>query len=91
MKTLKIDDLETSKALDEASMKRISGGFGFANGSLMAPVTATGPGFGFASPQTVVSVPVYVPVNVAIDLDTDLGIDTKLANVIGSATSLVAQ
>jgi hypothetical protein len=86
---LKIDDLETSKDLDNASMKTINGGLGFGNGNLIAPITA-GAG-GIFSPQTIVSVPIYAPVNVAVDLDTDLGIDTKVANVIASASSGIAQ
>jgi hypothetical protein len=89
MKSLKIDDLETSKDLDEACMKSINGGFGFGNGDLIAPVA--GAGGGIFSPQTIVSVPVYAPVNIALDLDTDLGIDTRVANVIASAASGIAQ
>lgn len=89
MKTLKIDDLETTKDLDGASMQAVSGGFGFGNGDLIAPVA--GASGGIFSPQTIVSVPVYAPVNVAIDLDTNLGIDTKVANVIASAASGIAQ
>jgi hypothetical protein len=89
MKSLKINDLETTKDLDDASMKTINGGLGFGNGNLIAPVT--GSGGGIFSPQTIVSVPIFVPVNVDVDLDTDLGIDTKVANVIASAAAGIAQ
>jgi hypothetical protein len=90
MKTLKIDDLETSKELDETTMKNINGGMNLiGQGGQFTPVTAIGGGF--FSPQIVTNVPVNVPIAIQLDLDNNLGIDTNVANVIASAASGIAQ
>lgn len=90
MKTLKINDLELSKDLDDASMKTVSGGMNFAGqGGQLAPVDVAGGGF--FSPQVVTSVPVNVPVAIQLDLDTALDLDNSVANVIASAYSDISQ
>jgi hypothetical protein len=90
MKTLKINDLEISKDLDDASMKTVSGGMNFGlQGGQLAPVDVAGGGF--FSPQVVTSVPVNVPVSIQLDLDTALDLDTSVANVIASAASGISQ
>ncbi|HSB13472.1 MAG TPA: hypothetical protein VLE22_03375 [Bryobacteraceae bacterium] len=89
MKTVKIDDLETRKDLDAATMKTISGGNLIGQGGQFTPVTAIGGGI--FSPQVVTNVPVNVPIAIQLDLDTNLGIDTKVANVIASAASGITQ
>jgi len=90
MKTLKINDLEMSKDLDDASMTSVSGGMNFgAQGGQLAPVDVGGGGF--FSPTVVTSVPVNVPVSIQLDLDTALDLDTNVANVIASAYSGISQ
>ena len=90
MKTLKIDDLETSRDLDETSMTTVRGGLNLSGqGGQVAPVT--GIGGGIFSPTGVTSVPVNVPIAVQLDLDNKIGIDTDIANVIASAASGIAQ
>jgi hypothetical protein len=89
MKTVKIDDLETRKDLDAASMKSITGGNVIGQGGQFTPVTAIGGGI--FSPQVVTNVPVNVPIAIQLDLDTNLGIDTRVANVMASAASGIAQ
>jgi hypothetical protein len=89
MKTVKIDDLETSKDLDAASMKTINGGNLSGQGGQFTPVTAIGGGI--FSPVIVTNAPVNVPIAIQLDLDTNLGIDTRVANVIASAASGIAQ
>lgn len=89
MKTLKIDDLETRKALDAAAMKTITGGNLIGQGGQFTPVTAIGGGI--FSPQVVTNVPVNVPIAIQLDLDTNLDVDTRIANVIASAASGITQ
>ena len=90
MKTLKISDLETTKDLDDASLKSVRGGMNLgAQGGQIAPVGVSGGGF--FSPQVVTSVPVNVPVAIQLDLDTALDLDTSVANVIASAYSDIVQ
>ena len=90
MKTLKINDLELSKDMDDASMKTVSGGMNFgAQGGQLAPVGVAGGGF--FSPQVVTSAPVNAPVAQINDNDLHLDIENKTANVLASAFTGVFQ
>ncbi len=88
---MKIQDLEMRKELKADELSAVRGGSNsISNGSLYAPVAAAG-GFSFASPQTVVSAPVYAPTNVLQDNDTHVKVDTNTANILGSALTGVFQ
>ncbi len=88
---MKIQDLEMRKELKADELSAVRGGSNsISNGNLYAPVAAVG-GFGFASPQTVVSAPVYAPTNVLQDNDTRVDVDNKVANVVGSLGSFIHQ
>jgi len=87
-----IKDLEMSKDLDRDALTAVRGGSNsISQGGVYAPVANVGGGFSFASPTTIVSVPVNAPTAVLNDNDLDLNIATKTANVLGSLGTLVAQ
>ena len=87
-----IKDLEMSKDLDRDALSAVrGGGNSISQGGVYAPVANVGGGFSFASPTTIVSVPVNAPTAVLNDNDLDLNIATKTANVLGSLGTLVAQ
>jgi hypothetical protein len=86
-----IKDLEMHKDLAAAELSAVRGGSNsISNGSLIAPVAAAnGPSVG--SPQTIVSAPTYAPTNVLLDNDVKVDLDTKVANVVGSLGTFIAQ
>jgi len=95
MTSIKIDDLETSIELDREALTAISGGMGMGNtamqGGIFAPVDYTGGGFGFASPTTIISIPVNVQTATLLDNDLDLDLSSYTANVLGSAFTAIGQ
>jgi hypothetical protein len=86
-----IKDLEMSKDLDRDALSAVRGGNSIQQGGINAPVANIGAGFSFASPTTLVSVPVNAPTAVLNDNDLYLDISTKTANVLGSLGTVVAQ
>jgi len=86
-----IKDLEMSKDLDRDALAVVRGGNSIEQGGVYAPVANVGGGFSFASPTTIVSVPVNAPTAVLNDNDLYLDISTKTANVLGSLGTVVAQ
>jgi len=87
-----IKDLEMSKDLDRDALSAVrGGGNSISQGGVYAPVANVGGGFSFASPTTIVSVPVNAPTAVLNDNDLYLDISTKTANVLGSLGTVVAQ
>ena len=95
MTSIKIDDLETSIEMDREAMTVICGGMGMGNtamqGGIYAPVDYTGGGFGFASPTTIISIPVNVQTATLLDNDLDLDLSNYTANVLGSAFTAIGQ
>jgi len=87
-----IKDLEMSKDLDRDALTAVrGGGNSISQGGVYAPVANVNDGFSFASPTTIVSVPVNAPTAVLNDNDLYLDISTKTANVLGSLGTVVAQ
>ena len=87
-----IKDLEMSKDLDRDALSAVRGGRNsIEQGGVYAPVANAGGGFSFASPTTIVSVPVNAPTAVLNDNDLYLDISSKSANVLGSLGTVVAQ
>jgi hypothetical protein len=86
-----IKDLEMHKDLAAAELSAVRGGSNsISNGSLIAPVAAAN-GPSVFSPQTIVSAPTYAPTNVLLDNDVKVDLDTKVANVVGSLGTFIAQ
>ena len=80
-----IKDLEISKDLDRDALSGVRGGRNsIEQGGVYAPVANAGGGFRFASPTTIVSVPVIAPTAVLSDNDLKLKLANKSANVLGS-------
>ena len=87
-----IKDLEMSKDLDRDALSAVRGGRNsIEQGGVYAPVANVGGGFSFASPTTIVSVPVNASTAVLNDNDLYLDISSKTANVLGSLGTVVAQ
>jgi len=86
-----IKDLEMSKDLDRDALTAVRGGNSISQDGLYAPVANIGGGFSFASPTTIVSVPVNAPTAVLNDNDLYLDISSKTADVLGSLGTVVAQ
>ena len=90
MAVLKVTDLESNRALDRQAMKAVRGGFNFATLGGQNAGQSIGGGFGFFSPITAVNAPVNIPISIQLDNDTLLGLDSTIANVIGSANTGIA-
>ena len=86
-----IKDLEISKELDRDALSAVRGGNSIHQGGVVAPVANAGGGFRFASPTTLVSVPVSAPTAVLNDNDLHLSLDNDVASVVGSALTGIVQ
>jgi len=87
-----IKDLEMSKDLDRDALSAVRGGNAIVQNGIIAPVSnASGNGFSFASPTTIVSTPVSVQTATLNDNDLDLDLSSYTANVLGSAFTAIGQ
>jgi hypothetical protein len=90
MNTLKIDDLETNKDLDVASMKTTTGGKFDENvldlGGLTTGAFAFGGGNRLFSPEVATIVPINMPLGIQVNASPTIDLD--IASMIDSAARI---